>query len=186
MTASPDPNDELHRPTDPAKLGADQGPGTTPEDDAHDFSSVMAQADGNPTGEGPRPHTPGEKTGNKEAGGQLGSEFDELRRQGASGPGGEYGTVGRSNGQGRAGFNGDEDRGYDQSGHRGGLGTAGGRDDFSDRNFDTDNNPFTGGYSGGDYGTPDESITRRIGMNSQNPTDESAAAAPESSEPNNS
>ncbi|WP_426060698.1 hypothetical protein [Hymenobacter sp. B1770] len=184
MTASSDPNDELHRPTDPARLGADQGPGSAPEDDPKDFSSVMAQADGNPNGEGPRPHTPDNNSGNMEAGGQLGSEFDKLRRQGASGSADGYGAVGQSEGLGRAGFNGDEDRGYDQSGHRGGLGTSGGREDLSGRHFDAEGNPFTGGYSGGDYGPPDEGIAQRIGMNSQNPTDEPAPGTAQASDGN--
>jgi hypothetical protein len=73
---------------------------------------------------------------------------------------------------GRAGFNGDQDRGYDESGIRGGVGSSGGREDLSDRAI-PDSNPFTGGYGGGDYDRPDESQTRNIGLNSRNPTDES-------------
>ncbi|OON68890.1 hypothetical protein [Hymenobacter sp. CRA2] len=100
-----------------------------------------------------------------------GSYVNDGRRQGATGYG--YGDVGREYGQGRAGFNGDEDRGYDQNGLRGGLGNSGGRDDFADRRFDQDRNAFRGGYGGGDYdrGQRDEPLLGRIGMNSRGPQD---------------
>ncbi|AYA36793.1 hypothetical protein D3Y59_06815 [Hymenobacter oligotrophus] len=84
----------------------------------------------------------------------------------------EYSGANRGYGQGFAGFNGDLDRGYDESGIRGGLG-SGGRDSFSDRNFDVDRNPFRGGYGGGDYdqGGRNQTDTRHmnIGMNSRGP-----------------
>jgi hypothetical protein len=101
-----------------------------------------------------------------------GSDFDNQRRHGASGFDASYGNVGHGQGMGRAGFNGDEDRSYDENGIRGGLGSSGGREDLSDRAI-PDSNPFTGGYGGGDYDRPDESQTRNIGLNSRNPTDES-------------
>ncbi|GAB2953743.1 hypothetical protein GCM10027048_18720 [Hymenobacter coalescens] len=99
------------------------------------------------------------------------SDLNHRRRAGAAGYG--YGDVAREYGQGRAGFSGDHDRGYDQNGLRGGLGNSGGRDDFADRRFDQDRNPFRGGYGGGDYdhGRRDEPLLGRIGMNSRNPAE---------------
>ncbi|HEX8426123.1 hypothetical protein [Hymenobacter sp.] len=102
--------------------------------------------------------------------GDQGSDYNQQRRRSAADPNDPYGSVGRSYGTGRAGFNGDEDRTYDESGQRGGLGTSGGREDLSDRHFDTDTNAFRGGYGGGDYNQPNEAISQRIGMNSQNPS----------------
>ncbi|KUG07290.1 hypothetical protein [Solirubrum puertoriconensis] len=95
---------------------------------------------------------------------------------GSSGYGGsEYSGANRGYGQGFAGFNGNLDRGYDESGIRGGLG-SGGRDSFSDRNFDVDRNPFRGGYGGGDYDqggrNRTDSRNMNIGMNSRGPMDE--------------
>jgi hypothetical protein len=107
---------------------------------------------------------------------EQGSAFDQQRRQGAGGIGNNSGPVGRGQGMGQAGFNGDLDRGYDQSGHRGGLGSSGGREDVSNRNFGADQNAFTGGYGGGDYDRPDEVLGRHIGMYSRNPTDDEAAS----------
>jgi hypothetical protein len=101
-----------------------------------------------------------------------GSDFNNLRRQGASGFDDSLGSVGRGQGMGRAGFNGDHDRTYDESGIRGGLGSSGGREDLSDRNLGADSNPFTGGYGGGDYGLPNDPLIERIGMNSRNPTED--------------
>lgn len=100
-----------------------------------------------------------------------GSFLNDGRRQGAGGYG--YGDVGREYGQGRAGYNGDQDRGYDQNGLRGGLGSSGGPDDFADRRFDQDRNPFRGGYGGGDYdhNRREEPLLGRIGMNSRGPSD---------------
>ncbi|MCC3158227.1 hypothetical protein LJ737_13345 [Hymenobacter sp. 15J16-1T3B] len=100
------------------------------------------------------------------------SDLQAQRRRGAAGYG--YGDVAREFGQGRAGYNGDEDRGYDQNGLRGGLGNSGGHDDFADRRFDQDRNPFRGGYGGGDYdhGQRDEPLLGRIGMNSRGPADQ--------------
>ncbi|HEX8327751.1 MAG TPA: hypothetical protein VF629_09435 [Hymenobacter sp.] len=172
MTTAQQPDDELNGPTDPAQLGNDvgQGPGSAPEDNPGDMSSVLARTDGSRAADD---RTAGDESGRTS---RIGSEFDEIRRQVAGQPDETYGTVGRSHGQGRAGYNGDEDRGYDQSGHRGGLGTSGGREDLSDRRFDADGNPFAGGYGGGNYRQPDPSQTEHLGMHSQNPTDEATSA----------
>jgi hypothetical protein len=175
MTNFPQPDDELHRPTDPAQLGADQGPGTSAEDDSRDMTPVLATAADEPGGASSRRQTSGTGTGDSSSATGLGSAFDEQRRAGANGDGNNAGTVGSGLGMGRAGFNGDHDRGYDQSGHRGGLGTSGGREDLSNRQMNADSNPFTGGYGGGDYPQPDASQTQHIGMHSRNPTDESGA-----------
>jgi|GEM_PF-2002535 len=173
MATHDQPDDELNRANDPAQLGADQGPVSRPEEDPRDMSTVLANPEGTRTEAGP--NTQEQDTTSRADHGptaERGSDFDRQRRQGAGGIGDNSGAVGRGQGMGHAGFNGDEDRGYDQSGHRGGLGTSGGREDLSDRTFPVDQNPFTGGYSGGDYDQPDESIRQHIGMNSRNPTDE--------------
>ncbi|WP_046243789.1 hypothetical protein [Hymenobacter terrenus] len=121
----------------------------------------------------PRDEAPGDYSAAEAREVAQGSDFDNRRRQGATGPDDEYGTVGRTSGMGRAGFNGDEDRGYDESGYRGGLGTSGGREDLSNRHFDTDRNPLRGGYGGGDYSQPEnEELRQNIGMHSRNPTEE--------------
>jgi hypothetical protein len=175
MATSDQPNDELNNSIDPAQLGADQAPATRPEDDPRDMSTVLANAGDSPTGKGPQSQVQDTELGADATPTGQGSEFDNLRRRGAEGSGDNSGAVGRGEGMGRAGFNGDEDRGYDQSGYRGGLGTSGGREDLADRNFDTDQNPYTGGYGGGDYDRPDESQTQNLGLNSRNPTDDAGA-----------
>lgn len=167
------PDDELNRPTDPAQLGSDQGSVSRPEDDPRDMSTVVANAGDYRDGAGPRNQEPDPAFRDSRPVAGQGSDFDQQRRQGAGDSDDHYGAVGRGYGMGHAGFNGDEDRGYDQSGYRGGLGTSGGREDLSDRQFNPDQNPFTGGYGGGDYDQPTGSITQRIGLNSRNPTDES-------------
>ncbi|SNR95542.1 hypothetical protein [Hymenobacter mucosus] len=174
MSTTPQPDDELQSTTNAAQLGPDQGPVTTPENDPRDMSTVLANPE---SGEGPDTSRSSEaaETGAGSPTMQRGSEFDEQRREGAVGTGDNSAAVGPGEGMGRAGFNGDEDRGYDQSGHRGGLGSSGGREDLTDRNLDTAQNPFIGGYSGGTTSTPDDAIRQRIGMNSHNPTDDSAA-----------
>jgi hypothetical protein len=132
---------------------------------------VMANADGSRNGAGP--DTQGRGTaaeGGSTSAPEQGSEFDQQRRQGASGTDDQYGTVGRSEGMGRTGDNGDEDRGYDESGYRGGVGSSGGREDLSDRIVDTDQNPYTGGYGGNTPDQPDAAQTSRLGLNTPNPT----------------
>jgi hypothetical protein len=163
------PNDELNQPNDPAKLGSDQGSGFNADDDPRAMPRTPLNAV-DTSGQA------GSVTSGQIGNGinaPQGSDFDNQRRQGASGFDDSYGTVGRGQGMGRAGFNGDEDRTYDESGIRGGLGNSGGREDFSDRSFGADSNPFTGGYGGGDYDRPSDPLVERIGMNSRNPTDES-------------
>lgn len=169
MTNAPQP-DELNRPIDPAQLGADQGPGSAPEDNPQDMSPVMTTADKDRDRENPGSQATG-----------LGSAFDQQRRQ-AAGSDDRYGAFGHGQGMGRTGENGDLDRGYDQSGHRGGLGTSGGHEDLSDRHIDAAGNPFAGGYGGGDYGQPDESQRQHLGMNSRNPADEAASAPDETAD----
>jgi len=158
---------ELNRPTGPAQLGGDQSPATTPEGDSHDMSPIMADAD--------QSRGDGDKTNQQSP---QGSTFDQQRQQSAAGNGDSYGTVGRSQGMGHTDTNGDEDRGYDQSGYRGGLGTSGGREDLSDRQMDTDRNPFVGGYDGGGSDSPTEAQTRNIGMNTPKPTGNSDDSPP--------
>ncbi|TDN39638.1 hypothetical protein E4631_19205 [Hymenobacter sp. UV11] len=162
MATNEQANNELNRPTDPTQLGGDQGPATTPEDDSRDMSPIMADADKSRTDQ------------NKETS-QQGSDFNQQRQQGAGGQGDSYGTTGRGQGMGHAGGNGDEDRGYDQSGYRGGLGTSGGREDMSDRNTNTNQNPFVGGYDGGGTDQPTEAQTKNLGLNTPQPTDTSDA-----------
>ncbi|MBF9221721.1 hypothetical protein [Hymenobacter ruricola] len=179
-TSQPDDNELTSHP-DSAQLGADQGPGNSPEEDSRDMSTVMAGADDNRGGAGP--HGP-ELGGDGPATG-AGSDFDRARRAGAAGTNDPTGDVGRGQGMGHA-DNGDEDRGYDQSGIRGGLGSAGGREDLSDRQTDTGANPFAGGYGGGNYPQPDPETAQRIGMNSQNPTEEADKAPGENTGPTKS
>jgi len=167
MATHNEPDDQQNQSIDPAQLGGDQAPATRPEDDARDMSTVMADADAD------RSKTPGAAFGNSNPQPGQGSDFDQQRRQGAEGTGNNSDdAVGQGEGMARAGFNGDEDRGYDQSGHRGGLGSSGGREDLTDRNVDTEQNAFTGGYGGSDYDQPDKSETENLGLNSRNPTDE--------------
>jgi len=153
---TPEPNPAL----DPAQLGADAQPATSPRDDAHDMSPVMADADseqGRPAAT--KPATP------------QGSDFAEQRHQGAAG---EAPTedVGHAQGMGHADTDGDEDRGYDQSGYRGGLGSSGGREDLSERQPTADPNPFTGGYDGGGQHQPPASQTEHLGLNTPSPTND--------------
>ncbi len=167
MAIDNQPDDELNNPTDPAKLGSDQGSGFTTDDDPRAMPrtplnavDTSDQAGSVPSGQvGDGINAP------------QGSAFDTQRRLGASGFDASLGSVGHGQGMGRAGFNGDEDRTYDESGIRGGVGNSGGREDFSDRAF-PDSNPFTGGYGGGDYDRPSEEQTQNIGLNSRNPTSE--------------
>jgi len=169
MTTNEQPDDELTQPTDPAQLGADQGPGDAPEEDSRDMSTVLANADD--------ARRQASDITNQSDGAGRGSDFDQLRRQGAEGAGDNSGAMGRGQGMGRAG-NGDEDRGYDQSGHRGGLGSSGGREDLSDRHFDTDQNAFTGGYGSSDYDQPDnEELRGKLGLHTPNSTDDADAQA---------
>ena len=160
MATSDDPTTEPNQALDPAQLGADVQPATSPKDDSHDMSTVMADTDeGRPFASNPT--TP------------QGSAFDQQRRQGAVGDtDAPTENVGHAQGMGRTGDNGDEDRGYDQSGLRGGLGSSGGREDLSARQPDTDQNPFTGGYDGGGTHQPPACQTQRLGLNTPNPTDE--------------
>ncbi|UOQ68400.1 hypothetical protein [Hymenobacter volaticus] len=102
--------------------------------------------------------------------GDQGSDYNQQRRYSAASPDEPYSSVGRSYGTGRADFNGDEDRAYDESGTRGGLGTSGGRENLSDRQVNSDTNAFRGGYGGGDYNQPRPEEAQNIGMNSRNPT----------------
>ncbi len=160
MATTDQPTHEPNQALDPAKLGADEQPATTPQDDSHDMSTVMADAD---TDEG-RPFA-------SETNARQGSAFDQQRRQGAEGDANAPTTdMGHGQGMGRADFDGDEDRGYDQSGHRGGLGSSGGREDLSDRQTDTDANPFTGGYDGSGTHLPPADQTQHLGLNTPNPT----------------
>lgn len=167
MAISNQPDDELNLPNDPAQLGSDQGSGFNTGDDPRAMPRIPMNA-----------VDTSDQAGSA-ASGQIsdginapqGSDFDSQRRHGASGFDDSLGAVGRGQGMGRAGFNGDHDRTYDESGIRGGLGTSGGREDLSDRNLGADSNPFTGGYGGGDYDRPSEQQTQNLGMNSRNPTD---------------
>ena len=174
MATQNQPDDELNRPPiDPAPLGADQGPVSRPEDDPRDMSTIMADPNNFRDQAGTRDLEYDAEFGHGLEAGQ-GSHFDQQRRQGATGSDDRPDDVGRGHGLGHAGFNGDEDRGYDQSGHRGGLGTSGGRENLADRHVEADTNPFTGGYGGGDYDRPADSTSQRIGLNTPNPTNESA------------
>ncbi|QDA61472.1 hypothetical protein [Hymenobacter jejuensis] len=165
MATHNQPDDELNTPTDPAQLGADQAPVSQPEDDPRDMSTVRASASDFRDGVGLRSPRQDANSGGSDMG--QGSDFDRQRRQGAAGTGDNSGAVGRGEGMGRAGFNNDEDRGYDQSGQRGGVGSSGGREDLSDRNPDTQQNPFTGEFEL--HNRPDDALTQRIGMNNPNP-----------------
>jgi len=157
MTTSDQPASEQQRPLDPAQLGADQAPATTARDEAHDMSPVVAGAARD------QDTSAGENT-------TQGSDFDQQRQQGAA-PDSHYGDVGRSMGMGRTGDNGDEDRGYDQSSYRGGVGSSGGREDLSDRQTDTDQNPFAGGYGGQHPDQPAASQTQYLGLNTPSPAE---------------
>ncbi|RZK21804.1 MAG: hypothetical protein EOO56_10755, partial [Hymenobacter sp.] len=159
MATSDQPTPEPNQALDPAQLGADAQPATTARDDAHDMSSVMADAD---TDEG-RPFA-GEPTT------RQGSAFDMQRQQGATNDAPTQ-DVGHGQGMGRAQGDGDEDRGYDQSGLRGGLGSSGGREDLSERQTDTGQNPFSGG-SGGSPNQPPAAQTKQLGLNTPQPTDD--------------
>jgi hypothetical protein len=145
-----------NQPTDPAQLGADQSPETSPRDDAHDMSPVLAEAD--------KDQSP--DTTRQQHGQALGSDFDQQRRQGAEGHGNPTGET--SQGQGRT-DNGDEDRTYDQNSQRGGLGSSGGREDHTDRHTDTNANPYTGGTH-----QPSAEQTHNLGLNTPSPTDKPA------------
>ena len=159
MATTDHPTPDQPTAPDPAQLGSDTSPTTTARDDAHDVSPVLADADtekGRPFAAAPA--KPGQ-----------GSEFDQQRQEGATGDAaGHQSDIGHGQGMGRAGFNGDEDRGYDQSGLHGGLGSSGGREDLSDRQPDTDANPFTG--NGQDQPPADQ--TQQLGLNTPSPTHE--------------
>lgn len=160
MTTNEQTSQDLNHPADATQLGADQAPATTPSDDAHDMSTVMADAqqgrdDAAAPAEGPNA--------------QQGSDFDQQRRQGATGDGDNAGAVGNGQGMGHAEGNGDEDRGYDQSGYRGGLGASGGREDLSDRHFESDQNPFTGGYGGGGDKSASDAKDKNVGLDTSGP-----------------
>lgn len=161
MATSDQPTSEPNQALDPAQLGADARPATTPQDDSHDMSTVMADADTNEE----RPFA-SQPTTTKQ-----GSEFDKQRQQGATGDTPTE-DVGHALGLGRAGFDGDEDRGYDQSGLRGGLGSSGGREDLSERQTDTNQNPFTGDSDGGGQHQPPASQTERLGLHTPSPTND--------------
>jgi hypothetical protein len=159
MTTSDQPANE-QQPIDPAQLGADQGPATTSRDDAHDMSPVLADTDS----------ASAQQDASSNAKTTQGSDFDQQRQQSAA-SGSQYGDVGRSMGMGRTGDNGDEDRGYDQSSYRGGVGSSGGREDLSDRQTDTDQNPFTGGYGGQTPDQPAAAQSKHLGLNTPSPTE---------------
>lgn len=165
MTTNEQPDQELNHPADATQLGADQAPATTPSDDAHDMSTVMADAEQGRDDAAPAPA--------EGPNAQQGSDFDQQRRQGAAGAGDKAGAVGQGQGMGHAAANGDEDRGYDQSGYRGGLGASGGREDLSDRHFETDQNPFTGGYGGGGAKRPDDAEDKNVGLDTSGPAAQS-------------
>jgi hypothetical protein len=160
MATSDQPAGEQQQPLDPAQLGADQGPATTSRDDAHDMSPVLADTDS----------ASAQQDASSDFKTTQGSDFDQQRQQGAA-SGEHYGDVGHSLGMGRTGDNGDEDRGYDQSGQRGGVGSSGGREDLSDRQTDTDQNPFTGGYGGQSPDQPAASQSQHLGLNTPSPTE---------------
>lgn len=164
MATTAQPDHELNQPNDPAQLGGDQGPATNAADDSHDMSTIMADADA------------GRDKVGQDSGSTQGSDFDQQRRQGATGDGEANGNVGQAQGMGRT-DNGDEDRAYDQSGYRGGLGASGGREDHSDRTVDTDRNPFVGGYDGGGTDRPTADQTQNLGLNTPNPTGATAVPA---------
>ncbi|RZL14558.1 MAG: hypothetical protein EOO62_05135 [Hymenobacter sp.] len=165
MATTAQPDHDQNQPNDPAQLGGDQGPATTAADDSHDMSTIMADADA------------GRDKVGQGHGSTQGSDFDQQRRQGATNDGDANGNVGQGQGMGRTGTNGDEDRGYDQSGYRGGLGASGGREDHSDRTVDTERNPFVGGYDGGGTDRPDAAQTQNLGLNTPNPTGNNAVPA---------
>lgn len=158
MATNEQTDQELNRPADATQLGADQAPVITPNDDAHDMSTVMADAQ---QGRDDVAAAPVEGPN-----AQQGSDFDQQRRQGAAGAGDKTNAVGQ--GQGHA-ANGDEDRGYDQSGYRGGLGASGGRENLSDRHFEADQSPFTGGYGGGADKPAEAAGDKNIGLDTSSP-----------------
>lgn len=160
--------DEQQRPLDAAQLGADQGPATTARDDAHDMSPVLADTDS----------ASAQQDASADSNTTQGSDFDQQRQQGAA-PGQHSGEVGRSLGMGRTGDNGDEDRGYDESGQRGGVGSSGGREDLSDRQTDTNQNPFTGGYGGQGGDQPAPAQSQQLGLNTPSPTEGEPASPQE-------
>jgi hypothetical protein len=166
MTTSDQPIDEQQRPLDAAQLGADQGPATTSRDDSHDMSPVLADTDS----------ASAQQDASSDSKTTQGSDFDQQRQQSAA-SGSPYGDVGRSMGMGRTGDNGDEDRGYDQSSYRGGVGSSGGREDLSDRQTDTDQNPFTGGYGGQAPDQPATSQSQHLGLNTPSPTEGESTSA---------
>jgi hypothetical protein len=158
------PNDELNTPNDPAKLGSDQGSGFNTDDDARAMPRTPLNAvDASDEAGARSPERDGSDT-------PLGSAFDQQRRQGAMNDDSSNGTAGQGEGMGHTGSNGDEDRGYDENGLLGGVGSSGGLEDFSDRVF-PDSNPFTGGYGGSDYDQPSEEQTQHLGLNTPNPID---------------
>jgi hypothetical protein len=161
MATNEQTDQELNRPADATQLGADQAPATTPSDDAHDMSTVMADAE---RGRDDVATAPAEG-----ANAQQGSDFDQQRRQGAAGNEHTTGAFGPGQGMGHADTSGDEDRGYDQSGYRGGLGASGGREDLSDRHFEEDQNPFTGGYGGSGAKRPDDAEDKNVGLDAAGP-----------------
>ena len=162
MATNEQPHQAPNRPTDATQLGADQAPATTPADDAHDMSTIVADAERGRDEVGTLPA--------QGRAAQQGSGFDQQRRQGAAGTGDKAGAVGQGQGMGHAEANGDEDRGYDQRGYRGGLGASGGREDLSDRHFEADPNPFTGGYGGGGDKRPDDDAAdKNIGLDASGP-----------------
>lgn len=167
MATSDQPAGEQQQALDPAQLGADQGPATTARDDAHDMSPVLADTDS----------ASAQQEASSDSKTTQGSDFDQQRQQGAA-PGKHPGDVGHSLGMGRTADNGDEDRGYDQSGQRGGVGSSGGREDLSDRQTDTDQNPFTGGYGGQGGDQPAPAQNQKLGLNTPSPT-EGAPTSPQ-------
>jgi hypothetical protein len=154
MATNDQPENEQNYPTDPAQLGADQAPATNAADDAHDMSTVLADPATGRDDAAPAPA----------AAAQQGSDFNQQRQQGAAGNGDSYGAVGRSQGMGHTTDTGDEDRGYDQSSYRGGLGASGGREDLSERNTDPAHNPFAGGYGGGPNDQPNDAKAKNVGL----------------------
>ncbi|NML67836.1 hypothetical protein HHL22_21750 [Hymenobacter sp. RP-2-7] len=159
MATANQPTPDHSQPTDPAQLGADQSPETSARDDSRDMSPVIAE-----THKDQDPATAGQQVNQP-----LGSQFDQQRQQSAAND--SAGDVGQGQGQGRAADNGDEDRGYEQSGYRGGLGGSGGRESHDDCQTDTDANPYTGGYDGGGNDQPSPEQTKNLGLNTPSPTD---------------
>lgn len=114
--ATTHPTDTPNQAFDPAQLGGETEPTTPARDDSHDMTTVLADADS----------AQGRPFASQPVEAPQGSEFNQQRQQGATAdPDHTQANVGPGQGMGRT-SDGDEDRGYDQSGIRGGLGSSGG------------------------------------------------------------